>query len=118
MHFVHSKLLSAIALMTIIVSATPKSWQIGEPVKTTSGVVQGHAASLAPDVSEYLGIPYGKATTGDLRFAAPVMYVGDGTISGASYVSYSLLHESLQVEKILMVLIVSVRDVFDVVGET
>jgi carboxylesterase type B len=59
-------------------------------VNATSGVVQGHTTSLAPEVSEYLGIPYGKSTTGDLRFAAPVMYVGDETISGANYVSYVL----------------------------
>jgi hypothetical protein len=116
-------LLSAIALNKIIVSATPKnhhpgSWQIGGPVKTTSGVVQGHAASLAPKVSEYLGIPYGKPTTGDLRFAAPVMYVGDGTISGANYVSYAPLDRTLQVANILITaLIVSVRIAFDIVSE-
>jgi hypothetical protein len=124
MHRVLIKLLSVIALNKTIVSATPRnhhpgSWQIGRPVNTTSGVVQGHSASLAPEVSEYLGIPYGKPTTGDLRFAAPVMYVGGGIISGANYVSYAPLNKTLQVANILSTaLIVSVRIAFDIVSET
>jgi hypothetical protein len=33
--------------------------------------VKGHAASISPTVSEYLGIRYGQPATGQLRFAAP-----------------------------------------------
>lgn len=52
--------------------STADAFTIGGPVNTTSGTVRGKASSLRPDVSEYLGIPYAKAPTGDLRFAAPV----------------------------------------------
>ncbi|KAL2845067.1 Alpha/Beta hydrolase protein [Aspergillus pseudoustus] len=45
---------------------------VGGLVNTTSGLVQGHASSLRPEVSEYLGIRYAKPAKGDLRFAAPV----------------------------------------------
>lgn len=63
------------------------AWEIGQAVNTTSGSVQGHAASIANTVSEYLGIPFAKPTVGNLRFAAPVAYTGTGPISGANYAS-------------------------------
>jgi hypothetical protein len=62
-------------------------WGVGQVVNTTSGSIQGHAASIANTVSEYLGIPYGQPTVGNLRFAAPVEYTGTGLISGANYAS-------------------------------
>ncbi len=64
-----------------------RSWSIGQSVSTTSGTVTGHAAPLAPFVSEYLGIPYGQPTTGSLRWAKPVAYTSTATISGANFVS-------------------------------
>jgi hypothetical protein len=33
-------------------------FSIGQTVQTTSGLVQGRAASNTPEVSEYLGIPF------------------------------------------------------------
>lgn len=48
------------------------SWNIGQTVSTTSGPVQGHAASDASQVSEYLGIPFAQPPTGRLRFEPPV----------------------------------------------
>lgn len=62
-------------------------WALGQAVSTSSGQVSGHEADTAEGVSEYLGIPYAKAAEGNLRFAGPEEYVGDGVISGDSYVS-------------------------------
>ncbi|KAB8077933.1 hypothetical protein BDV29DRAFT_153229 [Aspergillus leporis] len=41
-------------------------------INTTSGIVKGKPSPVRPGVSAYLGIRYGKAPRGDLRFAAPV----------------------------------------------
>ncbi|KAL3487569.1 Alpha/Beta hydrolase protein [Aspergillus germanicus] len=57
---------------SLISAAVIDASSIGGPVNTTSGLVKGHASSLRPEVSEYLGIPYAKAPKGELRFAAPV----------------------------------------------
>jgi len=43
-------------------------------VSTTSGIVYGHPAHNASNVTEYLGIQYGKAPVNSLRFAAPQAY--------------------------------------------
>jgi hypothetical protein len=58
---------------------------VGACVRTSSGLIEGHAASR-PGVSEYLGIPYAFSPTGDLRFAPPVQYHGDGTVRANAYV--------------------------------
>jgi hypothetical protein len=93
------------ALCTAIASTTPTaepledqtpnkraiSWSIGQSVSTSSGIVTGHAAPNAPFVSEYLGIPYGKSTAGNNRFAAPQAFTGTATISGANFVSIGIL---------------------------
>lgn len=42
---------------------------------TSSGAVRGHAARNRTEVSEYLGIPYAQPPMGQLRFAAPRMYI-------------------------------------------
>ena len=59
---------------------------VGDPVVTSSGLIEGHAAPRRPAVSEYLGIPYASAPIGDLRFAAPVAYDANGTIHATAYV--------------------------------
>jgi carboxylesterase type B len=61
------------------------NWTIGQTVQTDSGPVTGHAAKNASQVSEYLGIPFAKPPTGNLRFAAPVRYSGNSTINGTSF---------------------------------
>lgn len=72
------------------------TWVIGQTVSTTSGPVQGHAASDASQVSEYLGIPFAQPPTGRLRFEPPVAYNGSSTINGTDYVSLqSVFHSSL-----------------------
>ena len=47
------------------------------PVQTSTGMIIGHEAPNASDVTEYLGIPYAQPPLGDLRFAAPVAFAGD-----------------------------------------
>lgn len=61
-------------------------WVIGQRVETTSGKVQGHAASNATEVSEYLGIPYAVPPVGRLRFQPPIRYKGKNTINGTDFV--------------------------------
>jgi hypothetical protein len=64
------------------------NWTVGQTVQTTSGPVNGHAASNDPQVSEYLGIPFAQPPIGDLRFAPPQKYSGNSTINGTNYVSF------------------------------
>lgn len=63
------------------------NFTVGQTVQTSSGPVQGHAASNATEVSEYLGIPYALPPVGDLRWAAPQNFTGNTTINGTSFVS-------------------------------
>ena len=60
-----------------------------KPVNTSSGPVEGHIATNAENVYEYLGIPYAQPPVGELRFAAPQPYVGNNTINGTSFVCYA-----------------------------
>jgi len=62
-------------------------WVIGQPVRTTSGIVQGKASTWQPPVSEYLGIPYAVPPVGDLRWAVPRRFVGSGSIDATKFVS-------------------------------
>ena len=64
----------------------PCSFVPGTPVNTTSGLVHGHRAPNATQVSEYLGIPFAQPPVGQLRFAPPVRYVGTGDVHGDVYV--------------------------------
>lgn len=48
-----------------------QTWQVGQPVQTTTGKVIGKASSWKNHVSEYLGVPFAKPPVGDLRWAAP-----------------------------------------------
>lgn len=66
-------------------SSCPRSQ--GRVVKTSSGPVKGHASETNPGVSEYLGIRYGKAPVGDLRFAAPAKYTSDQLYDASNWVS-------------------------------
>ena len=53
-------------------------------VKTTSGILTGQASSQAPDVDEYLGIPYAQPPIGNLRFALPKAFEGKGELINAT----------------------------------
>ncbi|EAQ84499.1 hypothetical protein CHGG_08513 [Chaetomium globosum CBS 148.51] len=84
MRYLH--LVIALAAPLVAASACrPPKWRVGQPVQTSSGAVQGHAASTASEVSEYLGIPYAQPPVGALRFQPPVRYTGKGKIGGKSF---------------------------------
>jgi carboxylesterase type B len=44
-------------------------------VYSTSGTIIGHQAPDRPDTFEFLGIKYGQAPIGELRFAPPERYI-------------------------------------------
>ncbi|KAL2861210.1 cholinesterase [Aspergillus lucknowensis] len=67
-----SKSFLTFSLLSTVLCSRSDAFTIGGPVNTTGGLVKGHASSLRPDVSEYLGIRFAKPAKGDLRFAAPV----------------------------------------------
>jgi len=67
------------------------NWTVGQTVTTSSGPVSGHPATNDSDVSVYLGIPFGQAPVGDLRFAAPVAFKGTAPLNGTDFVSISTL---------------------------
>jgi hypothetical protein len=62
------------------------SWTSGAPaVNSTSGLIVGHKAEHRPNTYEFLGIKYGQAPTGELRFASPKRYIApEGTVFEAS----------------------------------
>lgn len=86
------KLLTVFTVSVIsLVSAAPLTidrcdFTVGQIVKTSSGPIAGHAAAGYPEVSEYLGIPFGQPPIGDLRFAAPVKYASASLTNASSYV--------------------------------
>ncbi|KAJ8060263.1 hypothetical protein OCU04_010604 [Sclerotinia nivalis] len=54
-------------------------------VSTTSGQVAGHPSAKNPAVYEYLGIPFAQPPIGNLRFAPPQPYTGNGSINGTDF---------------------------------
>jgi cholinesterase len=69
------------------IQARQSSWTIGQTVKTYSGLIEGHGAPNASQVSEYLGVPFAQPPLGKLRFAPPLQYNGNTTIRAAAFVS-------------------------------
>jgi cholinesterase len=76
--------LSLLGLLSVHASA---QWTIGQEVKTTSGLVKGHAARSNPQVSEYLGIRFGRSTEGANRFMPPKPYISSEKIDASVAVS-------------------------------
>jgi hypothetical protein len=72
------------------------NWTVGQTVATSSGPVSGHPATNDSEVSEYLGIPFGQAPIGDLRFAAPIAFSGTEPLSGTDFVRFfTLVHREI-----------------------
>ncbi|KAF2112845.1 cholinesterase precursor [Lophiotrema nucula] len=69
-------------LVSLAIASPVKS----EPkVNTTSGIIIGHQAPNRTGTTEFLGIRYGQAPVGGLRFAAPKRYAAPaGTVYNAS----------------------------------
>lgn len=63
----------------------PTSVTVGAAVNTTSGIIIGHHAPNATEVSEYLGIPYAQPPVGDLRFGPPLRFKSSATINASHY---------------------------------
>lgn len=94
-HFImqYLPLIVAVVAATLSIASPAKTtchddkWKVGQTVKTSSGHVQGHAASNATEVSEYLGIPYSFPPIGHRRFQPPMRYHGHEIINGTNFVS-------------------------------
>lgn len=88
---VRSLTAAVVGVILSLTNAAPlqTEFTIGQPVKTTSGTVVGHAAKTRAEVSEYLGIPFAQAPVNELRWAAPVRFSGDGEIQASSFVRTS-----------------------------
>ena len=82
--FFTSMLIVAGAAAALPTVPTNSTWNfnstVGMTVKTTSGVIIGHANDRYTSVSEYLSIPFAKPPVNDLRFAPPQAYTSDCTI--------------------------------------
>jgi hypothetical protein len=65
-------------------------------VNSTSGLIVGHKAEHRPDSYEFLGIKYGQAPIGELRFASPKRYIAPGgtVFEASNWVKLSPLHEN------------------------
>ncbi|KAF5015042.1 hypothetical protein F66182_13769, partial [Fusarium sp. NRRL 66182] len=50
-------------------------------VNTSSGPIQGFFNQTAPDVRQFLGIPFAEPPVGDLRFEKPVKKSPNGTVN-------------------------------------
>jgi len=87
---VFSTLTAAKPLRNLHIHGCNDTWTVGQTVGTTSGAVEGHAASQAVEVSEYLGIPFAQPPTGSLRFQPPVAFNASSTINGTDFVSAQL----------------------------
>ncbi|CZS94958.1 related to acetylcholinesterase precursor [Rhynchosporium agropyri] len=74
-----------IALSAASIAQAAGSWTVGQVVSTSSGSVKGHAAPVAVEVSEYLGIPFAQPPVGELRWTAPKAYEGTGDINGTNF---------------------------------
>ncbi|KAF2707420.1 cholinesterase precursor [Pleomassaria siparia CBS 279.74] len=77
--------LQVAVVISIFASASSSLAGSSTPVVTTSGSIIGHRASNRTGVTEFLGIRYGQAPVGSLRFAPPQRYIAPaGTTYNAS----------------------------------
>jgi carboxylesterase type B len=76
------------ALLQACAAQGDSQWQVGQKVKTTSGLVTGHRATLPgnSEVSEYLGIPYVQPPIAKLRWMPPVHLNSTKEINATKFV--------------------------------
>ncbi|KAK8000890.1 hypothetical protein PG991_013112 [Apiospora marii] len=90
-------MLPSISVITISLLASGLAAALIEPsdrVNTTSGLIGGHQARNRTSVTEFLGIKYAAAPTGDLRFAPPKRFTAPpGTFYEASEWSPYVFHD-------------------------
>jgi carboxylesterase type B len=72
--------ISALAASGVLVAAASDVL-----VQTTSGPVYGFYNETAPEVRQFLGIPYAEPPVGDLRFAPPIAKVSKGAINATTF---------------------------------
>lgn len=91
-----------VALLTLTLRLLGVAACLGEnpSVSSTSGHIIGHRAPNRTDTYEFLGIKYGQAPVGGLRFAAPQSYSPpDGTTYNASqWNPYEIHHPERQID--------------------
>lgn len=60
-------------------------------VESTSGTIIGHRAPHRPDTFEFLGVKYGQAPVGELRFAPPERYTAlpNSVYNASTWVSHT-----------------------------
>ncbi|KAE8368464.1 chlorogenic acid esterase precursor [Aspergillus caelatus] len=63
-------LLSAVQVFAVPASRS-RTAETGLLVETSSGLIEGFFNSSAPDVRQFLGVPFAEPPVGDLRFARP-----------------------------------------------
>lgn len=67
-------------------SARQENFTVGQAVTVNAGTVQGVASRIRPDVSAYLGIPFGQPPVAELRFSPPVAVTSfDSTVQATDF---------------------------------
>ena len=73
--------------LNVLLSVQVLGTMVTAQVKTSSGIVSGHPASNATDVSEYLGIPFAQPPLGKLRFQPPLPLTSPrSVVNGSNFV--------------------------------
>jgi hypothetical protein len=77
--------LTSILVLATTTTADGSSTSGVPAINSSSGLVIGHKAEHKPNSYEFLGIKYGQAPIGELRFASPKRYIApEGTVFEAS----------------------------------
>jgi hypothetical protein len=67
----------ALAFATASITDSSRTFE-APAVNSTSGLIIGHKADHRPNSYEFLGIKYGQAPVGELRFASPKRFLAPG----------------------------------------
>jgi cholinesterase len=86
-----SAVVLVLPVLAALIKAAPNAqapaaaFKVGKTVVTSSGPIEGHAASWQPEVSEYLGVPFAVPPVGPLRWMAPKPFIGNKTVDAAKF---------------------------------